>query len=276
MTLLHNAKRYFSWRLSVMDAPRLVDFVSGCMSSGDFTITKRYRNVLNSVSTDPSNPFMDESYLQVFTRQEIYGDGGWRFGLLNGYFYDPVQSFTADVIDSRHAAATTTPAITPLQGEVVGFQTDYDQCVIYREGALVYEGEYDGRAFPLMFNYKDRDIYTKDNCWIESHQVRTPRRDKTGKFVWQLFDDIIPSKPDANGQPMPIKRLGVNGWSAAQIECMEQHYANSDVETDPENTNGFHSPVPMLADRSETIYLYGEQWERRTCDICCCTRTTRR
>jgi hypothetical protein len=278
MTLLYNAKRYFSWRLSTTDAPRLVEFISSCgAGGGDVTVTKRYRDVLSSVSTDPSNPFMDESYFQFGTTQETYGDGGWSFGMLDGYYYDPVNIYTADVFNIQKVAATTTPAITPLQNELIGFQTDYDRCVIFRDGQLVYEGDYDGRAFPLMFNYKDRDIFTKDNCWVESHQVHIPQLDKKGKLIFRLFDDTIPHKPDANGQPQPVKYLGANGqplnWSAKVAECMEEHYADTAVEPydlkddeHTENTAEYHSPVPLLSERSESVYLFGEQWERQFCD----------
>jgi len=47
----------------------------------------------------------------------------------------------------------------PFWRDLIGFQTDVDECVIYnRNGDLLYEGRYDGRQFGLFYNGENNEI----------------------------------------------------------------------------------------------------------------------
>gem|GEM_PF-4326571 len=73
----------------------------------------------------------------------------------------------------------------PFWKDYIGFQVDHAECVIFWKGRLVYHGAYDGRAYPVAYNYHER--YCSTN-WQE-YQHNQFELDKSGKIVWEQSED---------------------------------------------------------------------------------------
>ena len=103
--------------------------------------------------------------------------------------------------------------IFPFWRDVIGFQTDIDQCVIFNaEGKLLYEGEYDGRRFPMFYNGHDRSTFTLDRFEYRTVAVKTPvvnakshpRFGEANKIRWMSEEE----EAETSTRPM-FRHLGV-------------------------------------------------------------------
>ena len=130
-----------------------------------------YNGAIWAVSTDGTIgvllPEHDEFEVKYHAR--LYRS--WRLGSNHSESTMRSPILPPNVGNSSHNGGT----IFPFWRDVIGFQTDVDQCVIFNaEGRLLYEGEYDGRRFPMFYNGHDRSTFTLDQFEYRTVAVKTP------------------------------------------------------------------------------------------------------
>ena len=77
------------------------------------------------------------------------------------------------------------------KGNFIGFQTDYNECLLYVNRRCVYLGEYDGRRFPVAYNYRDGMFIDfrhpdRDGSGVCQGLWAVPALDDHGKIVWMM------------------------------------------------------------------------------------------
>ena len=74
---------------------------------------------------------------------------------------------------------------------VVGFQIDDNECAIFVDGEPIYYREYDGRRFPVAYNYRDGMFVDfrhpdRDGSGVCQSLWAVPALDNRGKIVWAM------------------------------------------------------------------------------------------
>ena len=119
----------------------------------------------------------------------------WRLGANSTYRNHPVVPPAEDRLSFNGSIGF------PFWKDLIGFQTDVDQCVIFNtEGDLLYEGNYDGRRFPLMYNGYDSSSITTDTFHAVSAPIMRPvvnkeHSDRFGpadKIRWLAAEETYP------------------------------------------------------------------------------------
>ncbi len=153
--LLEKAHNYFSWGGSVP--------CNGDIEREDF-YQASLSDILDGVGA-----------AKILTRRCVYDDGPYKN-------YRP----------STSAQCSPGDLIRPFKDNIVGFQTSENTCAIFRNGTCIYRGQFDGRRFPVEFNWKDwayagdPKIPNLNGGGITRGQAFIPELDAHGKIKWMM------------------------------------------------------------------------------------------
>jgi len=155
----------------------------------------------------------------------------------------------------------------PYFKDIIGFQTDVDKCVIFNiYGELLYEGDYDGRRFPLFYNGHDRKAATLDQYRYLTAPIRfpivndrtsAPHFGETGKIRWQ-FDEEEDLSEEEETEPKNtlrpvLDRLG-SGFAAVAwaTDSLVSHSDPKRCGYSPDKDYSWYSSYKMWACKDAT------------------------
>ena len=153
--LLEKSRNYFSWGGSVLCNADIEHEAFYESSFGD---------ILDGASTH-----------KILIRHCVWDDGPYKN-------YQPFQTSQCSPGD----------LIRPFKDNIIGFQTSENTCTIFKDGTPIYRGEFDGRRFPVEFNWKDWSfagdpkIPNLNGGGITRGQAFIPELDAQGKIKWTM------------------------------------------------------------------------------------------
>jgi len=126
------------------------------------------------VTTDGTIGVLLPNSLEFDVKYHAKNYFSWRYSIA----YDGEMLFHPEggVHPPNHLDAQFNGSIMfPHSLDVIGFQTDVDQCVIFTDvGEKIYEGYYDGRRFPLLYNGEDNDFRRLSDFQYQTGAVHFP------------------------------------------------------------------------------------------------------
>jgi hypothetical protein len=125
----------------------------------------------------------------------------WRLGAEYEFMPHPVR-----IPEVKRSVSYRGAVRFPYFHDIIGFQTDVDKCVIFNtEGDMLYEGDYDGRRFPLLFNGENNSIQEHSEFKYGTVPIHFPLINKKTTDRWGAAGQIRFTAESGQTVPVPDK-----------------------------------------------------------------------